>query len=520
MTTRDRGVYGGRRRALTLLACCLAVSVGSTAHAACAGSADDPNSQQDDHDHAGGGSFTILTDDLEVFVKFPPQLATAAADSWVVYLTERADWTPAADVEQVSLRLRGPARTDQTIPAQLLQSGQFSAPAMPGPVGTWRADLVLTRAGKQHDVPLGEFEVFASEAVLPHPEAGVELITFPKDLQWGTSFAAVDAEVREIANSFRASGEIVTGPGGLANVSAPVTGLVLADSPVPTPGERVGAGQTIAMLAPVLTEGSYTQLLGVVERADREAQRSDRLFEIEAIPERRLVEAHHEFDHALAAFEAAGGVWPPVQGDEDGAGLHDYVYALRTPIGGVITENHLSPGQLVETGEPAFSVVDPARLRLAALVPARHAAAAGQITEGWLTVEGGEQVHRTGGPVAVGAAIDPVTRTLPVYFDMRDPDGMLKVGMHANVRFALDAPVTGPAVPLSAVQDEDGAQVIYIQTGGDEFVRRAVRLGPSDGEWVIVESGVEAGERVVARGGYQVRLAALGNVQAGHGHTH
>jgi membrane fusion protein, heavy metal efflux system len=59
-----------------------------------------------------------------------------------------------------------------------------------------------------------------------------------------------------------------------------------------------------------------------------------------------------------------------------------------------------------------------------------------------------------------------------------------------------------------------------VQIGGESFARRPVELDIRDGEWVEVRSGVQAGERVVSRGAYLLRLAAVGGDEIGHGHTH
>ena len=42
----------------------------------------------------------------------------------------------------------------------------------------------------------------------------------------------------------------------------------------------------------------------------------------------------------------------------------------------------------------------------------------------------------------------------------------------------------------------------------------------SDGAYVLVLSGVEAGEMVVTEGAYAVHLASLNTSEIGHGHTH
>jgi multidrug efflux pump subunit AcrA (membrane-fusion protein) len=136
-------------------------------------------------------------------------------------------------------------------------------------------------------------------------------------------------------------------------------------------------------------------------------------------------------------------------------------------------------------------------------------------------VESSQETYRADEVVAVGDVIDPESRTLPVVLRVENADRRLKVGMLARARLFLGDSVSGLAVPTEAVQDEEGLKVAYVASGGETFERRVLELGPGDGSWTIVRSGLSPGERVVTRGAYQVHLAGTGSDEAaGHGHPH
>jgi multidrug efflux pump subunit AcrA (membrane-fusion protein) len=78
----------------------------------------------------------------------------------------------------------------------------------------------------------------------------------------------------------------------------------------------------------------------------------------------------------------------------------------------------------------------------------------------------------------------------------------------------------GPVVPAAAVVDDAGRPIVFVQREGETFERRAVTLGPRTGDLVQVVDGVTAGERVVTKGAYLVRLAALSTTGPAHGHVH
>ncbi|MGH7519524.1 MAG: efflux RND transporter periplasmic adaptor subunit, partial [Gemmatimonadales bacterium] len=122
--------------------------------------------------------------------------------------------------------------------------------------------------------------------------------------------------------------------------------------------------------------------------------------------------------------------------------------------------------------------------------------------------------------ISVGSVIDSVSRTVPVIYEVANPDGALKIGMNAQVAVGTGRQVEGVVIPSSAVLDEDGRPVVYLQPEGERFEKRAIEVGGTSGERTLVRSGVKAGERVVTGAAYQVRLASLSTSVPAHGHEH
>ena len=76
------------------------------------------------------------------------------------------------------------------------------------------------------------------------------------------------------------------------------------------------------------------------------------------------------------------------------------------------------------------------------------------------------------------------------------------------VRRHINEPVTDAvSLPVSAVYaPAEGGTYVWVVIGGDRVERRAVTLGELYGrDRVVVDSGVEPGERVVTAGVYQLR---------------
>ncbi len=95
------------------------------------------------------------------------------------------------------------------------------------------------------------------------------------------------------------------------------------------------------------------------------------------------------------------------------------------------------------------------------------------------------------------------TMKVRIKFDKLDPKILPDMGV--KVTF-LETPTAGQAaprsrvlVPKTAVRREDSRDVVYVVLG-DRVERRAVTLGPIEGEDVVVVAGLTAGEQVVIEG--------------------
>jgi len=540
------------------------------------------------HDpHRGGGVFTRLSGDIELFVEYPHQImGVESEEPWQIYLTRVEGWRPVTDAG-VALIVYGPPAGRQEIEAVPETPGLYMvSPTIPSE-GHWHAEVAVSLEGSDYVIGAGEFEVFESEgdvhvhaghghagdeahAHAGHDHAGGEsdahaghdhsgdmadmhaghdhsgdmahahaghdhaddqldphaghghsedevasgIIMLPKQEQWSFPFAIAAAAEREIPASIPAPGELVAPPGGLVHVSSPVAGRVAVDGPSIGPGDRVAAGQTLALIAPTSPDNSYVRTRADVVEAQLEADRAERLFAAGAIPERRVLEARRNLNVAVAAFEAIGGTL-------DGVGEEDPdLYRLRSPINGVVAVRDVALGAQIEIGEHAFTIVNASSLWFVARVPARYASEAHRIRGAWFTVEGGATTYTSSRVLSIGNMIDPASRTLAVRFGVPNSGGALKVGMLAEGHILIGDRVPGVAVPASAIQDENDLSVIYVMLTGDTFERRVVETGPSDGSWTIVSSGLASGEHVVTVGAYQVNLAALGVVAPAHDHAH
>lgn len=480
--------------------------------AACGGQTETPEAAAE-VEVGGGGVITIFTDRTELFFEHPAMIAGAPGEPWAIHFTELSTFAPVT-TGRLTLEFEGPdGAIHRTVSEEPSRPGHYDpAPSLPA-AGMYDLVMILDGSQVSDDIFVGPVRVYASEADLPVlPPAEEVGIAFLKEQQWPIDFATVPAEMRPVAEGLEVPGQLMEDPAGYVEVTAPVDGIVPweMNRQAPAEGSRVRRGDLLVRLAPVTGEATFATLRSSVERLEREVERTERLVAAEAIPRRRLEEARHDLSVEQARLEALGG-----------SGDGDYTLTLTAPMDATVVRRSFAAGERVSAGARLLTLLDPRRLRLRMRVPASEVSRLEDAEGVSFTPEGSETVYRSDRILSIGAAIEPDSRSLPVLFSIDNPIGALKAGMLVRGRILLGSPEPSLAVPAPAIVDEDGLLVAYVQIGGETFERRAVTVGPSDGAWTTVLSGVRRGERVVTQGQYQIKLSSLNTSEiSDHGHPH
>ena len=493
----------------------LATIVGATT-AGCRGNQSAEAAGAEEAAGPAGGAITIWTDSTELFMEHPA-LIVGEPEKFAVHLTDLTDFAPLRS-GQITLRFQP---RDGGPPVVVRQDAPRS-PGIYGPAPEFAKpgiyDLVILVESPQarDSITVPDLHVYASADDAPREADGGENgISFLKEQQWKTpGFTTAFATTGSVTASFDASGTIEPAAGRQAEVTAPIAGIVEAGGVAtsPAPGQWVRAGQVLALLTPSLGEGgaALAEARARLREAEDEHERARRLVEVEAAPARRLHEAEIRLQ---AAREALAGV-------SGGALTAEGRLAVRSPIAGVVARRTIAPGRRVDAGTPLFSIVDPSAVWLTVNVPAAQASLVSRSAGASFVVEGTPQRYETRRVVSVSSVIDALSRTLPVIYEVPNAGGSVKVGATARVQVRTGQRVGGVVIPASAVLDEDGRPIAYVQVEGEMFEKRVLRVGGQEGDRVLVLDGIRAGERIVTGAAYQVRLASLSTSAPAHGHEH
>jgi len=492
-----------------------------------------------DHDEAEAIQITLWDEDVELFIEHQPFVAGTPGDL-VAHVTHLKGWRPRTSGEiQVVLSKSGQTPIVIRDPAPIRDGIYIPKLEFPED-GIWTLEIRVpfeekTSVQKIYGTLVYESSEAAAQDAAPSASEDDPGVSFLKEQQWRMDFASVETVAREFRDSLQANGVIAPRAGGETVIQAPVGGRLLsAPSVFPHIGVRVEAGQLLGSLVPRLDQSDDPAAFTLaVQRAElaheyalKELNRLQKLYDEEAIPQSRLYKAELDADTARADLQTARerlrqftAAQRETDGDDQGRAT------FHAPISGTIIEANFTPGALVEAGEILVHIIDLDEVWLETRIPESDLGRISQANGAWFAAEGLDRIFQVGPEnggrvVALGGRIDPHNRTAPLIFELPNPDGALKIGMFARVGVFTGKTASGPAAPVEAVLEEAGQSIVYVQTGGETFERRMVRLGIRDGEWVQIVSGIDVGERVVSKGAYQVRLAGASSALPAHGHQH
>jgi membrane fusion protein (multidrug efflux system) len=118
-------------------------------------------------------------------------------------------------------------------------------------------------------------------------------------------------------------------------------------------------------------------------------------------------------------------------------------------------------------------------------------------------------VHSARGKfVSIDRAVDTKTGTLRVRAEFANPEKNLRPGMFARVKVDTGIRPDSILVPERAVAELQGKSFVWIIDAENQATQRAVKVGETIGESVLIVEGLKAGERIVTEGLQKVREGA------------
>ncbi len=105
--------------------------------------------------------------------------------------------------------------------------------------------------------------------------------------------------------------------------------------------------------------------------------------------------------------------------------------------------------------------------------------------------------------------IDPSTGTLTMEATVPNPEENVRPGQFAKIRFVTEIRKGAMLIPLRAVTELQGTYQVYVVNAENKIEVRAVQAGQKYGEYWLIDSGLEATDKVALLGNIALRVNSV-----------
>jgi len=525
---------------------------------------------------------TYFTDQVQLFMEYP-RLVRGEEARFLAHVTVLNTGNPVRS-GRLELELSQPDGTVISVVASKPERDGLFIPvkAFDKP-GTYSGRIRVSSSQVEDEFDFGVVVIHADErsAIAAADAETVDepagAIPFLLESQWPIDFLLEQARSKTLVKRLLVPGETVAASGAEALVSAPVPGRLLPPpaGDLPRIGDRVTAGQTLGFIEPPLPATEAIQLAAneaSIRALDTELLIKELDLSIKGLEvEQAITQARTRLEFAQRAFERIASLKEKGLGtdaqyddadravrlataDHDGAlelkasfelalakleqvrsmsrssavkvnGSSTFNLPIMAPITGTIVDVEHIEGEHVEPTDELYRIINGDTIWVVAHVPEFDLADLTATPHALLSLpaypDESFDISTLGGSlINTGIVVDQTSRTLPLVYELPNPQGRFKLGLLVDVQLGTKTARDAVSIPVSAVIPDSGRPTAYVLLDGEHFERREVVLGIRDGDNVEITSGIDQGEWVVARGGNAVRLAALSPASFGAGHAH
>jgi membrane fusion protein, heavy metal efflux system len=322
---------------------------------------------------------------------------------------------------------------------------------------------------------------------------------------------------RGFGDSQRVVGQVIRVPGSTLTIKAVIPGRV-EDLRV-APGDRVRAGEVLVELHAHELLTMQAKLLRARDGALLAATRLEagrELYAIEGISRLDLQVREQEtfaaeLDFTIAREELLDHGFPEAALDAVLANrTTDAHLPVVSPMNGVILELMVEDQEWVEEYQTILVMGDPQRVELELQIAPDQAAAvaAGDVVK--FTPVGRSGLTGLAKVVSRVPQVDPETRTIKLRAEIVECGASLYPGVFVEGTVAHGEARLAAAVPVSAIINVAGEDVVFVELNEGSYELRPVVLGVFDGAVHEVIEGVVVGDRIATGGVFLLKSTLLG----------
>jgi membrane fusion protein, heavy metal efflux system len=320
------------------------------------------------------------------------------------------------------------------------------------------------------------------------------------------------AEAQLPTDDVIAPGKIEANPNRVSKVVAPVAGRIARV--LVHVGDAVHEGQPLFTLespdadsatsAHMQADAAVTQARATLLKAQADADRTNDLFEHNAVAKKEVLNADNALAQAQASLDQALAGREQAERRLAVLGLtpRDFKQQLtvRAPLSGKVLELSVVPGEFRnDTSAPVMTIADLSTVWVSSQVPETYIRfiQLGEHVDIQLVAYPDETFE--GRVLRIDDTVDPQTRTVKVHAEMNNPQGRFRPEMFGSIHH-IESMAKMAVVPAGAVLENDGQSIVFVESPPGAFQRRTVTVGKKAGDRLRILKGLAPGETVVVDG--------------------
>lgn len=458
-------------------------------------------------------SFTFFTSDFEFFVEFPP-LVVGQTGTFIAHFTELADYKPVTQGRLTVSIIKDGKGLRHSVESPV-SPGIFKPSLQPKEAGIYR--LVFEKTGEKgaltFEIP--EIEVFPDSHKAAHAIPSTvtgDATIFLKEQAWNTEFMTMEVLKQSFHSVIKTSARVKNHHQFTRVLTANLAGLV---NIFVVNGESVQTGDLLATVTSSGIENNISIKLYefriAFERSKADYARTKPLAEKQAISQKEFLEILSRYKQDSILYSQMAKI------------VSENGLKIIAPFDGYVSEITVSGGEFIEAGKSVITVSNKKQLLIEAFVNQSDFQRVNSIFDAHFRLPGNNKtltLSEINGKVsAANAFVNEAATRIPVIFSVNNT-GILIPGMFIEAFLMTEKKYDVLVVPLSSIIEEQGFYYVFVQTGGESFIKRPVKLANNDGLNVEILTGLNQGERIVSKGAFQIKLAAMAGDLPLHGHTH
>ncbi|WP_432714019.1 efflux RND transporter periplasmic adaptor subunit [Pedobacter sp.] len=298
-----------------------------------------------------------------------------------------------------------------------------------------------------------------------------------------------------------------------AEVGGYITAIYVKD------GQKVTKGQKLYEIDRTKYVAAHRSALANVAvakanqaKAKKDADRYTKLNQQEAIAKQRVDYALTDLANAASQVAAAEAALASVASDLKRS-------LIVSPLNGTIGISQVKLGAFVTPGSTLINTVsttDPIAVDIAVnqrdiarFVGLQNNASVLKDSVFRLEMQDKSIYQMSGRLVTIDRAVDPTAGTIKVRISFPNAKNALLAGMNCNLKVLNRSEGKQVAIPYKAVAESLGSYSVFVVGDSSKAEARIVKIGSVFGDKVVIKSGIEKGDVIVAEGGQNVRPGAV-----------